>query len=98
MISSSLVVAVREHADVAAEAHLHAGIERGLEGGALARDARRLGVNALLPSGVLRGRIAGRNGRTIRHALLHHQLPDLRRTVVTMLDGVDAAHDRAAHP
>ena len=38
------VVAVREDADVAAEAHLHAGVERGLEAGALVAQPRRLGA------------------------------------------------------
>jgi len=84
------VVAVRIDADVAAEAHLDAGGQCSLECLPLARDPLRLGIHTLPPAGVLCGGVRRRERRAIRHALLHHQLPYLRRALVAMLDCLDA--------
>ena len=88
---------MREHADVAAVDDRHAGIERGFEAGALPRDARRLGLLSLLPTGVLARRIAGRERGTEGDLLLDHQLEDLGRPAIAMLDGIHPRRDRGPH-
>src|SRR4029079_4263271 len=75
----------------------HAGIERGLEAGALAGDAAGLRLLTFLPAAILRRRGAGGERRTQRNVVLLHQLEDLRRAAVAVLDGLDAAKDRSAH-
>src|SRR6185503_12020931 len=57
-----------------------------------------LRILALLPAGVLRGGIAGGEGRAERHALVDHQLPDLGGAAVAVLDRLHAAENRAPHP
>jgi len=92
------VVAVRVDADIAAEAHRHARIERGSEASALGRKARRLGVAALLPAAVLSDRVASGQRRTEADLAGDHQLPDLVGATVAVLDGLDAGLDCPAHP
>ena len=92
------VVAMREDADVAAADDRHTGVERRLEARALPRDAGRLGIHTLLPAAILRRRVAGRERRAQGDAVFLHQLKDLRRAAVAVLDGLDAAEDRAPHP
>src|SRR5206468_9098547 len=75
----------------------HAGVERGLEARALARDARRLGLLPFLPAGVLRRRVAGRQRRTERDVVLLHQPEYLGRTRVAVLDRLHPAEDGAPH-
>jgi hypothetical protein len=60
---SSRTLSLREHADVAAEAHGDAGIERGLEADALGGDASRLS-RAPSSSPRTRGGITGCDCRT----------------------------------
>ena len=59
---------------------------------------RRLRLLAFLPAGVLRRGVAGRERRTQRDTLLRHELPDVGRAAVAVLDRLDAAQDRAPHP
>ncbi len=51
-----------------------------------------------LPAGVLRRRVAGGERRAERDVVLGHQLEDLRRAAVAVLDRFDAGQHGAAHP
>ena len=91
------ILAMREHADVAADAHPHSRRERGGEAGALVPDRLRLG-RLPVPAAIAGDRIGGGEGRAIAGAMLLHQAEDLRRAGIAMLDRVGAGEDRAAHP
>src|SRR5712691_8549413 len=88
---------MREDADIAAAENRDAGSERRLEAGALADDRFWFGLLSFLPARILRGGVARGECRTERDVTLGHQLEDIRRSAVAMLDRIDARHDRIAH-
>ena len=72
-------------------------VERGPETLALAGDGWRLGLLALLPSGVLSDGVAGCHRGTEGDVVLDHQFENLGRSAVAVLDGFGAGQDGAPH-
>src|SRR5450432_1453426 len=92
------VIPMREHAHVAAHRECDPGRARRFDARSLLLYPFRLGIDASLPTAILRDRVADRDRWAKRDTMFFHQLENFRGAFVAMLDRVDASQDRAAHP